>query len=71
MAAVEETEAINDAGMSGDCSDDENNSDDGKEAWVLSVEGNDKPADAEFLPLDSTCEEHTLVRGTLLKEDVL
>ena len=27
--------------------------------WVLSAEGKDKPADAEFLPLDSACEEHT------------
>ena len=34
----------------------ENNRDDTSEAWVLSVEGNDKPVDAEFLPLD---EEHT------------
>ena len=33
--------------------------DDTNEAWVLSVEGNDKPVDAEFLPLDSACEEHT------------
>ena len=29
------------------------------EAWVLSVEGNNKPVEAEFLPLDSACEEHT------------
>ena len=48
VAAVEETEVIDEAGISGDCSDDENNSDDGNDAWVLSVEGNDKPADAEF-----------------------
>ena len=27
--------------------------------WVLSVEGNNKPVDAEFLPLDTACEEHT------------
>ena len=40
-------------------SDDENNGDDTSEAWVLSVEGGDKPVDAELLPLDSACEEHT------------
>ena len=59
VAAVEETEVIDEAGISGNCSDEENNSDDGNEAWVLSVEGNDKPVDAEFLPHDSACEEHT------------
>ena len=59
VAAVEETEVIDEAGVSGGCSDEENNSDDGDEAWVLSVEGNDKPTDAEFLPLDGACEEHT------------
>ena len=59
VAAVEDTEAIDEAGVSGDCSDDENNSDDTSEAWVLSREGNDKPVDAEFFPLDSACEEHT------------
>ena len=32
--------------------------DDTSEAWILSVEGNDKPMDAEF-PLDRACEEHT------------
>ena len=32
---------------------------DNSEAWVLSVEGNNKPVDAEFLPIDSACEEHT------------
>ena len=32
---------------------------DTSEAWVLSVEGNDMPADAEFLLLDSACAEHT------------
>ena len=32
VAAVEETEAIDEAGISGDCSDDENNSDDTSEA---------------------------------------
>ena len=46
MAAVEETQVIDEAGIRGDCCDDENNSDDGNEGWVLSVEGNDKPADA-------------------------
>ena len=59
MAAVEETEVIDEAGISGNCSDDENKCDDGNEAWVLSLEGNDKPADADFLPFDSACEEHT------------
>ena len=44
VAAVEETVVIDETRISGDCSDDENNSDDGNEAWVLSVEGNDKPA---------------------------
>ena len=56
---MEDTEVIDEAGMGGDCSDDENKRDDTNEAWVLSVEGNDKPADAEFLLLDSACEEHT------------
>ena len=56
---MEDTEVIDEAGMCGDCSDDDNNRDDTSEAWVLSVEGNDKPVDAEFLPLDSACEEHT------------
>ena len=59
VAAVEDTEVTDEAGISGNCSDDENNGDDGNEAWVLSVEGNDTPADAEFFPLDSACEEHT------------
>ena len=63
VAAVEDTEVINDAGMCGDCSDDENNRDDTSEALVLSVEGNDKPVDAEFLPFDSACEEHTCPRN--------
>ena len=56
---MEETKVIDEAGVSGDCSDEENNSDDGNEAWVLSVEANDKPMNAEFLPIDSACEEHT------------
>ena len=59
VAAVEDTEVIGEAGICGDCSDDENKRDDTNEAWVLSVEGDDKPADAEFLPLDSASEEHT------------
>ena len=32
---------------------------DTSEAWVLSVGGNNVPIDAECLPLDSACEEHT------------
>ena len=59
VAAVEETDVIDEAGISGGCSVEENNSDDGDGAWVLSVAGNDKPTDAEFLPLDGVCEEHT------------
>ena len=46
VAAVEETEVIDEAGICGDCSDDENNRVDTSEAWVLSVEGNDEPVDA-------------------------
>ena len=58
VAAVEDTEVIDGAGIATssdgpDCSDDENNGDDTSEAWVLSVEGGDKPVDAELLPLDS------------------
>ena len=58
MAAVEDTEVIDEAGICCDCSDDENNRDDTSEAWVLGVEGDDKPVDAEFLPHDSACEAH-------------
>ena len=59
MAAVEDTEVIDEAGICGDCPDDENNRDYTSEAWVLSVQGNDKPVDAGFFPLDSACEDHT------------
>ena len=55
-------------------SDDQNNRDDTSEAWALSVEGNDKPVDAEFLPLDSACEEHTCPhpgRKMMVSYDVL
>ena len=38
VAAVGETEVIDETGISCDCSDEENNSDDGNEAWILSVE---------------------------------
>ena len=55
----EDTEVIDEAEIFGLCSDDEVNGVDTCEAWVLSVEGNNKPADAEFLPLDSACVEHT------------
>ena len=58
VAVVEDTEVIDEAEIFGNCSDDENNRDDTGEARVLSVQGNDKPVDAEFLPLDSACEEH-------------
>ena len=58
MAAVEDTE-IDEAVICGDWSDDEDDGVDTSKAWALSVEGNNKPADAEFLPLDSACEEHT------------
>ena len=58
VAAVEETEVIDEAGISGDRSDEKNDSDDGNEAWVLSVEGNDKPSD------DSTA----LVKNTPVRE---
>ena len=58
VAAEEDTEVIDEPGMCGDCSDDVNNRGDTSEAWVPSVEGNDKPVDAEFLLLDSACEEH-------------
>ena len=55
VAAVEDTEVIDQAGIGTnpdgpDCSDDENNEDDTSEARVLSVEGNGKPVDAEFFP---------------------
>ena len=54
--AVEDTEEIDEAGNCGDWSDDEDNRVDTSEARV---EGNNKPVDAEFFPLDSACEEHT------------
>ena len=73
MAAVEDTEVIDEAGIDtelideagicGDWSDDENDRVDTSEAWVLGVEGINKPVDAEFLPLDSACEEHTCPRN--------
>ena len=50
---------IDEAGICGSWSDDEDDGVDASEAWVLSVVGNNMPADAEFLPLDSACEEHT------------
>ena len=59
VAAVEETEGIDEARICGDCSDCEDSDVDTSETWVLRVEGNNKPVDAEFLPLDSACEEHT------------
>ena len=54
------------AGICESWSDDDDSGVDTSEAWFLSVEGNDKPADAEFLSLDSACEEHT-VHEILLK----
>ena len=56
---MEDTGEIDEARICGDWSDDENNRVDTDGAWVLRVEGNNKPVDAEFLPLDSACEEHT------------
>ena len=58
MAAVKDTEEIDEGGICGDWSDDEDNRVDTSEAWVVSVEGNNKTVDAEFLPLHSACEEH-------------
>ena len=54
VAAVQDTEEIDEAGICG-----EDNGVDTSEEWVLSVEGNNKPVYAEFLPLDSPCEGHT------------
>ena len=54
-----DTEVIDEARICGDWSDDEDDGVDTSEARVLSVEGHNKPVDAKFLPLDSTCEEHT------------
>ena len=59
VAAVEDTGEIDEAGICGCWSDDDDSGIDASEAWVLSVEGKNKPVDAEFLPLDSACEEHT------------
>ena len=53
VAAVEDTGEIDE-----ECWADDNGTDT-SEAWVFSVEDNDVPADAEFIPLDSPCEEHT------------
>ena len=47
VAAVEDTEVFDEAGICGDCSNDEDNRVDTDEAWVLSVKCNDKPVDAE------------------------
>ena len=67
-APVEDTGEIDEARICGSWSDDDDSGVDTSEAWVLSVEGHDMPSDAEFLPLDGACEEHT-VHG-LLKVDV-
>ena len=56
---MEDTGEIDEAGICGCWSDDDDSGVDTCEAWLLSVEGNNMPADAEFLPLDSACEEHT------------
>ena len=58
-AVAEDTGEIGEARICGDWSDDEDNRVDTDAAWVLSVEGDNKPVDAEFLPLHSACEEHT------------
>ena len=59
VEAVDDTGGIDEAGICGCWSDDNDSGVDTSEAWVLSVDGSDIPADAEFLPLDSACEEHT------------
>ena len=59
VAVVEDTGETDEAGLCGSWSDDDDSGVHTSEAWVLSVEGNNIPADAEFLPLDSACEEHT------------
>ena len=56
---MEDIEEIDEAGVCGDWSDDEDDGVDTSEAWVPSVEGSNMPVDAEFLPLDSDCEEDT------------
>ena len=58
-AAVEDTGEIDEAGICGRWSDDDDSGVDTSETWVLSVEGSELPADAEFFPLDSACEENT------------
>ena len=59
VAAVEDTRVIDESGICKSWSDDDGSGVDNSRASVLSVDVNDKPADAEFLPLDSACEEHT------------
>ena len=57
VAAVEDRREIDE-----ECEcwpDDDDSGTDTSEAWVLSLEDNNIPADAEFLPLDSAYEEHT------------
>ena len=58
VSAVEDTGEIDESGICGSWSDDDDSRVDTSEVWVLSVEGDNMPADAEFLPLDSACEEH-------------
>ena len=57
VAAVEATEVIDEARICGPMMRTTELTP--PEAWVLSVEGNNKPVEAEFLPLDSACEEGT------------
>ena len=59
VAAVEDAGEVDEAGVCGSWSDDDDSGADVSEAKVLSVECNNMPADAEFLPFDSACEEHT------------
>ena len=62
VAAVKEPQVIDEAGIATNPDGLSRSEDDGvdtSKAWVLGVEGNDKPVDAEFHPLHSACEEHT------------
>ena len=59
VAAVEDTGGIDDAGICGYWSDDDDSGVDTSKAWILSVAGNNMPEDAQFFPLDTACEEHT------------
>ena len=57
VAAGEDTREIDEECES--WPDDDDSGTDTSETWVLSVDGNNMLADAEFLPLDSAREERT------------